>query len=120
MVDFIDSPAIIKAAGTKEKIIEEYFGNVNSGMAGISVARMRSAAGWEEPGQCPDFEEYTVVLNGILHVKTKYEELDIAAGQAILAHKHEWIQYSSPHDGGAEYIAICLPAFTPDSVNRDK
>lgn len=118
-MDIIKAPAIIEAAGTKEKIIEEYFGNVNSSNSMISIARMKSSPGWEEPGQTPDFDEYTVVLKGVLHVKTREKEIDLGVGQAILVHKHEWVQYSTPSGEGAEYVAICTPAFSPDKVHRD-
>lgn len=115
----IGKPAIIKAAGNKPKVIEEYIGRVNSHTSDLSIARMVSPAGWEEPGQNPDFNEYTVVLKGTLHVKTKTSELDIQAGEAIIVEANEWVQYSTPGDNGAEYIAVCLPAFSPDSVHRD-
>lgn len=120
MVKLIQSPSIIKAAGTKEKIIEEYIGAVNSKNTDVSIARMISPEGWEEPGQTPEFDEYTVVLKGTLRVKTKTEEFNVSAGQAIIVNKNEWIQYSSPYTGGAEYIAVCLPAFSPDTVHRDE
>lgn len=114
-----DAPTIIEAAGNKPKRIEEYFGRVNSQRSELSIARMKSAEGWEEPGQTPDFDEYTVVLQGILHVETRDGELEIAAGQAVLAPAKEWVRYSTPHQGGAEYIAVCLPAFSPETVHRD-
>lgn len=120
MIKLIEKPSIIKAAGTKEKIIEEFFGRVNSNTSKVSIARMQSPQGWEEPGQTPEFDEYTVVLKGKLKVKTKLEEFEVAAGQGILIGKGEWVQYSSPFEGGAEYIAICLPAFSPDTVHRDE
>lgn len=119
MPRFIKSPTLIKAAGNKEKIIEEYFGRVNSQDKTLSIARMKSPQGWEEPGQCPEFAEYTLVLNGTLQVKTRDELYLLVAGNAILVEANEWVQYSSPFAGGAEYIAICLPAFSPDSVHRD-
>ena len=119
MARLIQSPTRIEAAGNKPKLIEEFFGRVNSGAQDLSVARMRSPAGWVEPGQTPEFDEYTVVLKGTLRVETKSETLDVAAGQAVIAPKGEWVRYSSPTDGGAEYVAICLPAFSPDSVHRD-
>jgi len=115
----IDKPAIIEAAGNKPKVIEEYIGRVNSRTSDLSIAHMVSPAGWEEPGQKPEFNEYTVVLKGMLRVKTKTRELDIQAGEAIIVEANEWVQYSTPHDNGAEYIAVCLPAFSPDSVHRD-
>lgn len=120
MVQHIKSPTVIKAAGVGEKRIEEYIGHVNSGTNEVSIARMKSPQGWYEPGQCPDFDEYTVVLKGALKVTTKTEEFTVNAGQAIITAKGEWIQYSTPFEGGAEYMAVCLPAFSPDTVNRDK
>ena len=119
MPTLIGSPARIEAAGNKPKIIEEYIGRVNSRHEGISVAKMTSPGGWEEPGQTPEFEEYTVVLKGLLRVEYRGGFLDIRAGQAVIAHPGEWIRYSSPDADGAEYIAICLPAFAPFSVHRD-
>jgi mannose-6-phosphate isomerase-like protein (cupin superfamily) len=116
----IERPQIIEAAGTKKKIIEEYFGNVTSKTAETSIARMISPGGWEEPAQRPDFHEYTVVLKGMLRVKTKEKIYDVKAGQGILIAKSEWVQYSSPNEGGAEYIAVCLPAFSPDTVHRQE
>lgn len=116
----IKSPTIIEAAGNKPKIIEEYFGKVNSKSSEVSIARMKSPQGWIEPGQRPEFDEYTIVLKGILQVKTEKEIIDVKAGSAILTKKGEWIQYSTPYDGSVEYIAVCLPAFTPDTVNRDE
>ena len=115
----LDSPAIIAAAGNKPKIIEEYIGRVNSDTGDVSIARMKSPSGWSEPGQQPEFDEYTVVLNGILHIETETQAFDIAAGQAFIARKGEWIKYSTPGAEGAEYIAVCLPAFSIDSVHRD-
>ncbi len=120
MIKKIEKPTIIKAAGNKPKKIEEFFGRVNSNSNDTSIARMTSPEGWTEPGQCPGFDEYTVVLKGMLKVKTKDSELIIEAGQGILVSKNEWIQYSTPFEGGAEYIAVCLPAFAPDTVNRDE
>jgi mannose-6-phosphate isomerase-like protein (cupin superfamily) len=119
MAKIIQSPTLIKAAGNKDKSIEEFIGRVNSGNSEISIARMKSPEGWEEPGQCPEFDEYTIVLDGCLVVKTKTNEYQVRAGQAIIIPEREWVQYSSPFVGGAEYIAVCLPAFSPDSVHRD-
>jgi mannose-6-phosphate isomerase-like protein (cupin superfamily) len=119
MAQLITNPAIIKAAGNKEKIIKEYFGRVNSKTDEVSIAVMKSPQGWEEPGQCPKFNEYTVVLKGALKIKTKKEEFIVSEGMGILTSSDEWVQYSSPFKGGAEYIAICLPAFSPDIVHRD-
>lgn len=120
MVLKIKKPTIIKAAGNKPKVIEEYIGRVNSKTADLSIARMVSPAGWEEPAQKPEFNEYTVVLKGMLHVKTKTQELDIQAGEAVIVKADEWVRYSTPDDIGAEYIAVCLPAFSPESVHRDE
>jgi mannose-6-phosphate isomerase-like protein (cupin superfamily) len=116
----ITSPSIITAAGNKPKKIEEFFGRVNSKTNSVSIARMTSPSGWVEPGQKPEFDEYTVVLKGQLKVKTEKETLEINAGEAIIAQKGEWIQYSTPGPEGAEYIAVCLPAFSPDTVHRDE
>ncbi len=118
MPSLIDKPTRIEAAGTKPKLIDEYFGRVNSGTAAVSIAHMRSPAGWEEPGQTPQFDEYTIVLKGTLRVKHHAGTIDVHAGQAVHAAKGEWVQYSTPD--GAEYIAVCLPAFSPDTVHRDK
>ena len=119
MPTLIESPARIEAAGNKPKIIEEFVGRVNSRTAGVSVARMQSPSGWVEPGQTPEFDEYTVVLRGALRVTTRGGALDVHAGQAVIAHAGEWVQYSTPGPDGAEYIAICLPAFSMESVHRD-
>lgn len=119
MVLKIDKPTVIDAVGNKPKVIEEYIGLVNSQTTDLSIARMISSAGWEEPGQRPEFDEYTVVLKGMLRVKTKTHTIDIHAGQAIIVQADEWIQYSTPFENGAEYIAVCLPAFSPETVNRD-
>ena len=115
----IAKPTIIAAAGNKPKRIEEYAGLVNSGHAGVSVARMVSPRGWEEPGQRPEFEDITVVLKGLLRVEHEGGSLDVRAGQAVVASPGEWVRYSSPEPGGAEYVAICLPAFSPATVHRD-
>jgi mannose-6-phosphate isomerase-like protein (cupin superfamily) len=115
----ISSPTIIEAAGNKPKIIQEYFGRVNSKTESVSIAKMTSPQGWIEPGQRPEFDEYTVVLKGTLQVKTEKEIIDVKAGSAILTKKGEWIQYSTPKEGGAEYVAVCLPAFSPETVRRD-
>jgi mannose-6-phosphate isomerase-like protein (cupin superfamily) len=117
--EFIEAPSVIEAAGNKPKIIEEYVGRVNTRAAEVSVARMRSPGGWEEPGQRPEFDEYTVVLRGMLRVKTEGGTLDVRAGQAVVARRGEWVQYSTPGEEGAEYVAVCLPAFSPDTVHRD-
>ena len=120
MPSFISGPSIIKAAGSKPKIIEEYFGCVNSKTESVSIARMKSPAGWVEPGQTPEFDEYTVVLKGILRVTSRNGFNNVKEGQAVLVPKGEWVQYSSPEEGGAEYVAVCLPAFSPDTVHRDE
>ncbi len=119
MATFITKPTVIASAGNKPKLIEEFFGGVNSGTSATSIARMRSPGGWVEPGQTPEFDEYTVVLRGELQVKTKAETLTVKAGQAVHTPKGEWVQYSTPHPEGAEYIAVCLPAFAPGTVHRD-
>jgi quercetin dioxygenase-like cupin family protein len=119
MPTLIDAPTVIEAAGNKPKRIEEFAGRVNSGHGSVSVARMVSPAGWREPGQRPEFEEITLVLRGLVRVEHEGGTLDVRAGQAVVAHPGEWIRYSSPEEGGAEYVAICLPAFSPDTVHRD-
>ena len=119
MPRLIERPTVIQAAGNKPKQIEEYAGRVNSGHTGVSVARMVSPEGWEEPGQRPEFEEITVVLRGMLRVDHDGGALDVRAGQAVVAAPGEWVRYSSPEAGGAEYVAICLPAFSPATVHRD-
>lgn len=115
----IERPAVVEAAGTKPKRIQEFAGRVNSGHQGVSVARMVSPEGWEEPGQRPEFEEITVVLRGLLRVEHEGGHLDVKAGQAVVAAPGEWVRYSSPEPGGAEYVAVCLPAFSPSTVHRD-
>jgi mannose-6-phosphate isomerase-like protein (cupin superfamily) len=119
MAQFIKSPSIIEAAGNKEKIIREFFGHVNSKTTEVSIAHMTSPEGWVEPGQKPEFSEYTLVLKGKLRVTTRNEEFEVTEGQGIMTAKDEWVQYSTPFKGGAEYIAVCLPAFSPDVVHRD-
>jgi len=119
MATLIQQPSIVQAAGNKPKIIEEYVGRVNSKTEGVSIARMKSPSGWVEPGQTPEFDEYTVVLHGTLRVTTRSGSMDVHAGQAVIAHKGEWVQYSTPGAEGAEYVAICLPAFSMDTVHRD-
>ena len=120
MPTLIDKPTRVEAAGTKPKIIEEFIGRVNSKTESVSVAQMRSPAGWLEPGQAPAFDEFTVVLKGMLRVEHKNGSIDVAAGQAVIAHAGEWVRYSTPHEGGAEYIAVCVPAFSMETVHRDE
>ncbi len=115
----IPSPSIIQAAGNKPKIIEEFIGRVNSKTSGVSIARMRSPSGWVEPGQKPEFDEYTVVLKGMLRVEHAAGSIDVQAGQAIILRAGEWVRYGSPGEEGAEYIAVCLPAFSIEAVHRD-
>jgi quercetin dioxygenase-like cupin family protein len=116
----IKNPSRIKAAGNKPKIIDEFIGRVNSSTEQISIAKMKSPAGWEEPGQTPEFDEYTIVLKGLLRVETEAQSYDVKAGEAIISFKGEWIKYSTPAQEGAEYIAVCVPAFSPETVNRDE
>ena len=115
----IEAPARITAAGNVPKIIEEFIGRVNTGTTDVSIARMRSPAGWEELGQTPEFDEYTVVLRGMLRVESDNGPIDVGAGQAVIARRGKWVRYSSPEPDGAEYISVCLPAFSPESVHRD-
>jgi ethanolamine utilization protein EutQ len=110
----------IEAAGNKPKLIDEYVGRVNSSTAAASVAHMRSPGGWQEPGQAPEFDEFTLVLKGMLRVEHRDGAIDVRAGEAVIAHKGEWIRYSTPESEGAEYIAVCVPAFSPDTVHRDE
>jgi ethanolamine utilization protein EutQ (cupin superfamily) len=117
MPTLISKPTVIESAGNKPKIIQEFIGQVNSNTGALSIAHMNSPAGWVEPGQTPEFDEYTVVLKGLLRVTHKGGSLDVSAGQGIIAHAGEWVQYSTPQ--GAEYVAVCHPAFSPKSVRRD-
>jgi ethanolamine utilization protein EutQ (cupin superfamily) len=119
MPTHIPQPTRIQSAGNKPKVIDEYIGRVNSRTEGASVAHMRSPGGWVEPGQTPEFDEYTVVLRGMLHVEHTGGALEVEAGQAVIAHKGEWVRYSTPREDGAEYIAVCLPAFSMETVHRD-
>ena len=119
MPQLVEAPVVIQAAGTKPKRIEEFVGRPSTGTAAVSVARMRSPSGWEEPGQRPDFQEITVVLRGRLRVEHQQGELFVEAGQAVITMPGEWVRYSTPGPEGADYVAICLPAFSPDSVHRD-
>jgi mannose-6-phosphate isomerase-like protein (cupin superfamily) len=120
MPTLIPAPTVIQAAGNKPKRIEEYAGRVNTGHADVSVARMVSPEGWQEPGQRPEFEEITLVLRGLLRVEHEGGTMDVRAGQAVVTRPGEWVRYGSPASGGAEYVAICLPAFSPGSVHRDR
>lgn len=115
----IQNPTQIKAAGNKTKIIKEFIGRVNSKTKDLSIAHMQSPSGWVEPGQTPEFDEYTIVLKGMLRITSKSGTLDVRAGQGVIVHKSEWVQYSTPEAEGAEYFAICLPAFSPETVHRD-
>lgn len=119
MPTLIERPTVIAAAGTKPKQIEEFAGRVNSGHGDVSVARMVSPQGWREPGQRPRFEEITLVLRGMLRVEHDDGQIDVRAGQAVVAKPGEWVRYSTPEPDGAEYVAVCLPAFSPDTVHRD-
>lgn len=119
MPTHMKGPTVVQAVGNKPKIIEEFIGRVNSKTESISVARMKSPSGWIEPGQTPEFDEYTIVLRGMLRVNFRDGSMDVSAGEAIIAHRGEWIQYSTPGPDGAEYVAVCLPAFSVDTVHRD-
>jgi mannose-6-phosphate isomerase-like protein (cupin superfamily) len=119
MADHITKPSIIQAAGNKIKIIEEFVGRVNTGTEEVSIARMRSPSGWIEPGQTPEFDEYTVVLRGMLRAETKGGAIDVRPGQAVIVRRGEWVRYSTPEPEGAEYIAVCFPAFSPETVHRE-
>ena len=120
MPTLIPQPTRVEAAGNKPKLIDEYVGRVNSKTSAASVAHMRSPGGWIEPGQTPEFDEFTIVLKGTLRVEHKGGSLDVRAGQAVIAHAGEWVRYSTPWEDGAEYIAVCLPAFSMDTVHRDR
>jgi len=119
MPTLIPQPTRIEAAGNKPKLIDEYIGRINSKTEAASVAHMRSPGGWQEPGQTPEFDEFTVVLRGLLRVEHRSGHIDVHAGQAVIAHAGEWVRYSSPGSDGAEYIAVCVPAFSPGTVHRD-
>jgi mannose-6-phosphate isomerase-like protein (cupin superfamily) len=120
MPTLIPQPTRIQSAGNKPKLIDEYVGRVNSKTSGASVAHMRSPRGWLEPGQTPEFDEFTIVLKGMLRVEHKGGTVDVQAGQGVIAHAGEWIRYSTPNEDGAEYIAVCLPAFSMETVHRDE
>ncbi len=119
MPTLISSPTVVEAAGNKPKLIREYVGRVNSKTDTVSIALMSSPSGWVEPGQRPQFDEYTLVLAGMLRVESDGGQLDVPAGQAVIAHAGEWVRYSTPGEHGAEYVAVCLPAFSPEAVRRD-
>ncbi|MEP6644808.1 MAG: cupin [Acidobacteriaceae bacterium] len=119
MPTLIDKPTRIRPAGNKPKLIDEFVGRVNSGTSTASVAHMHSPAGWEEPGQTPEFDEFTIVLKGIVRVQHADGVFDVREGQAVIAHRGEWVKYSTPNEGGAEYIAVCTPAFSRDTVHRE-
>lgn len=119
MAAHVAKPTIIKAAGNKPKVIEEFIGRVNSQSADVSIARMNSPAGWIEPGQTPEFDEYSLVLRGLLRATTREETIDARAGEAIMMPRGQWVRYSTPEADGAEYIAVCVPAFSPQTVHRD-
>ena len=120
MPKLVNAPFIAPAAGNKPKLIEEYIGRATTETKEVSVARMKSPAGWQEPGQRPEFDEYTVVLRGLLRVETENETFDVRAGQAIIAERGAWVRYSTPEAEGAEYVAVCLPAFSMEIVHRDE
>ena len=120
MAKLIATPTRIEAAGNKPKIIEEYIGHVNSGTSAVSIAHMKSPPGWVEPGQTPEFDEYTVVLSGTLRVEGRDQVLEVKGGQAVIVPKGEWVRYSTPEDSGADYVAVCLPGFSPQTVHRDE
>lgn len=119
MIKHIRAPKAIRAQGNKPKLIEEFIGRMNSGTSQVSIARMKSPCGWVEPGQKPEFDEYTVILRGRLRVRTRKKTIEVKAGEAILVGKNEWVQYSTPAKAGAEYIAVCVPAFSAKTVHRD-
>jgi len=119
MPTLIEGPSVVPAAGSKPKRIEEYVGRARTATAEVSIARMRSPRGWVEPGQTPEFDEYTLVLQGALRVESRQGSLDVRAGQAVLVRRGEWVRYSTPEPQGAEYVAVCLPAFSPGTVHRD-
>ena len=120
MPTFIAKPTRVEAAGNKPKLIDEYVGRVNSATSATSVAHMRSPGGWQEPGQTPEFDEFTVILRGTLRVEHRAGSMDVHAGQTVIAHRGEWVRYSTPEPEGAEYVAVCLPAFAMETVHRDE
>ena len=120
MPQLIPGPKVIEASGNKPKLIREFAGRVTTGTEALSIARMESPAGWAEPGQRPEFDEFTIVLRGALRVEYEGGVLDVRAGQGVIAHRGEWVRYSTPEAGGADYVAVCLPAFSPGTVHRDE
>ena len=120
MPKLIEKPAVVQAMGNKAKVIDEFVGRISTGTDAVSVARMHSPAGWKEPGQTPEFDEYTVVLSGMLRVESKSETIDVRAGQAVMTRAGEYVRYSTPDAEGADYIAVCVPAFSSDTVHRDE
>ncbi len=120
MPTLISQPTRIRSAGNKPKLIDEYIGRVNSDTSAVSVAHMHSPEGWEEPRQAPEFDEFTIVLKGVVRVRHEHGQMDVRAGQAVIAHRGEWVQYSTPFEDGAEYVAVCLPAFSPETVHRSE
>lgn len=120
MPTHVKAPTVIRPAGNKPKLIREHVGRVNTKTQGVSVAHMKSPAGWVEPGQRPEFDEYTLVLSGMLRVEHESGAIDVKAGESVIAHKGEWVRYSTPGADGAEYVAVCVPAFSPDTVHRDE
>ncbi len=120
MPTLVSAPSIIKAAGSKPKVIQEFIGHVNTQTAGVSIARMQSPSGWAEPGQTPEFDEYSIVLRGMLQVESREQTIEVQAGAAVIVHQGEWVRYSTPGPKGAEYIAVCIPAFSIDTVHRDE
>ena len=119
MPQLITKPTVIEAVGNKPKLIQEFVGGVNTGHSSVSVARMTSSEGWKEPGQRPNFEEITLVLSGMVRVEHEHGSIDVHAGEAVLVKPKEWVRYRTPNTDGAQYIAVCIPAFSPDTVNRD-
>jgi mannose-6-phosphate isomerase-like protein (cupin superfamily) len=119
MPELIEKPAVVEAVGNKAKVIDEFVGRISSGTSAVSIARMHSPAGWVEPGQSPEFDEYTVVLRGQLKVESKSGTIDVLPGQAVIARAGEWVRYSTPGSEGAEYIAVCVPAFSAETARRD-
>jgi mannose-6-phosphate isomerase-like protein (cupin superfamily) len=120
MLKHIKAPTVVKAQGNKPKLIEEFVGRMNTQTQNVSIARMKSPGGWFEPGQTPEFDEYTIVLRGIVRVKTAHKTIDVKEGEAAFVKKNEWVQYSTPLEEGAEYIAVCVPAFSAEIVHRDE